>query len=79
MLLTGGRLKLVGVLSGGLALLTFGLVRGDVIYVGDGSTFATVLASGAFGALATVVTVTLSINQLVVSQSGLEFTSGALN
>lgn len=67
-LLTGDRGALAALLSLAFVALSYLLIRGGVVYVGDGSTYATVLASGMLGALATIVTVTLSINQLILSR-----------
>lgn len=67
-LVTGSRRKFSLILAGVLAAITAVVVFGDVVYVGRDSNFATVLASGMLGALATIVTVTLSINQLILSR-----------
>lgn len=67
-LITGSR----GVLAVGLAILlsavTFALVTTDLVYVGAGTALVSVLSSGMIAALATIVTVTLSINQLILSR-----------
>lgn len=67
-LLTGGR----GMFAVGLAVvitgLTFTLIATDLVYVGGGSSLVSVLSSGMIAALATIVTVTLSINQLILSR-----------
>ncbi|MFC3478210.1 hypothetical protein [Halobacterium litoreum] len=68
LLLTGDRVALAAGFSLVLVTLTLALVETDVVYVGDGSTYASVLSSGMLGALATIVTVTLSINQLILSR-----------
>ncbi|MBX0322941.1 hypothetical protein EGH21_07860 [Halomicroarcula sp. F13] len=67
-LLTGSRTVLSAVALLSLVGLTGGLIAAGVVYVGPGSTFASVLSSGMLGALATIVTVTLSINQLILSR-----------
>jgi hypothetical protein len=66
--LTGSRTALAGVLAAILTLVAAALVFGGVVYVGPDSTLSTALASGMIGALATIVTVTLSINQLILSR-----------
>lgn len=48
--------------------LTYGLVATGVIYVESGSTLATLLGSGTFSGLLTLLTVALSVNQLVLSR-----------
>ncbi|MFB6155204.1 MAG: hypothetical protein ABEJ22_04860 [Haloferacaceae archaeon] len=67
-LLTGSRTVLAGGIAVGVAALTALLVVTDAVYVGPQSNLSTVLGSGTLGALATIVTVTLSINQLILSR-----------
>jgi hypothetical protein len=67
-LVTGGRGRLAVLITLAIGFLTWLVIQADIIYVGPDSILATVLASGMLGALATVVTVTLSINQLILSR-----------
>ena len=66
--LTGSRTALVVALSLGIAALTGVLVVTDVLYVGVGSNLSTVYASGLLSGILTLVTVVLSINQLILSR-----------
>jgi hypothetical protein len=68
MLVTGSRSRLALCISLGIGVLTGAAVFAGVTYVGPESNLQAVLASGMLGALATVVTVTLSINQLILSR-----------
>jgi hypothetical protein len=67
-LVTGSRPRLALLISVAVGALTAAAVVADAIYVGPGTNLRAVLASGMLGALATVVTVTLSINQLILSR-----------
>jgi hypothetical protein len=49
-------------------VLTLALVRLDVIFVGDDSTISSLLASGVTSGLLALVTVALTINQLILSR-----------
>ncbi|NHN46577.1 hypothetical protein G9464_03055 [Halostella sp. JP-L12] len=66
--ITGNRLSVATV----LALLVTGLaalmIEFDLVYVGPGSNLSTVLASGLLSGLLTLLTVVLSINQLILSR-----------
>ncbi|MFB6206991.1 MAG: hypothetical protein ABEJ05_10755 [Haloglomus sp.] len=66
--MTGSRPLLALCIALGVGALTAVVVFTGLVYVGPDSTLGTVLASGMLGALATVVTVTLSINQLILSR-----------
>ncbi|WP_276270575.1 hypothetical protein [Haloarcula litorea] len=68
LLLSGDRERVASLLVVGVVALTAALTFGNVIYVGPDSALATVLGSGLLSALATIVTVTLSINQLILSR-----------
>jgi hypothetical protein len=66
--ITGHRFLVAAVLSvffGGLAALLIGL---DLIYVGPGSVLPTALSSGLLSGLLTLLTVALSVNQLILSR-----------
>jgi len=68
LLLTGDRTTIAG---GALLLIvagTYGLIALDLIDVGAGSQFPAVLTSGGLGGLLTLVTLTLTINQLILSR-----------
>lgn len=67
-LVTGNRIWLSVLFAVLLAVLTAILIGLDIVYVGSDSMLSTVLASGMLGGLATIVTVTLSINQLILSR-----------
>lgn len=68
LLLEGNRF----VIAGGIVLAIFGCVRGlvyaDLVAVGPGSTVSTVFGSGLISGTLTLVTVALSINQLILSR-----------
>lgn len=68
LLLGGNRLVIAGLVVAGTFLLTLALVRLDVIFVGDDSMIATLLASGVTSGLLALVTVALTINQLILSR-----------
>ncbi|WP_336001325.1 hypothetical protein [Halorientalis halophila] len=65
---TGDRLAVAGVLSVLFVALAALLVGFDLVYVGAGSNFSTVLSSGMLSGLLTLLTVALSVNQLVLSR-----------
>ncbi|MFC7166695.1 hypothetical protein [Halospeciosus flavus] len=67
-LLTGSRAAIATIVTGGAAVVTGVLVTVGVIYLGPGSTLATELASGLLSGLLSLVTVALSINQLILSR-----------
>lgn len=66
--ITGHRLAVAAVLSGLFAALAALFILLDVIYIGPGSNISTVLSSGLLSGLLTLLTVTLSINQLILSR-----------
>jgi hypothetical protein len=66
--LTGHRLGVAAVLSVFFAGLAAMLIELDLIYVGPGSNLSTVLSSGLLSGLLTLLTVVLSINQLILSR-----------
>ncbi|WP_313694821.1 hypothetical protein [Halorarum halobium] len=68
LLLTGSRLVISLVVIVGIVALTAALTVTGVLYVGAGSNLSTVLASGMLSGLLTLVTVALSINQLILSR-----------
>lgn len=61
----GNRLSITGGLTVGIFLLTWGLVSVDVIAVGPRSSVKTMFGSGIIAGVFTLLTVTLSINQLI--------------
>ncbi|MFC4358230.1 hypothetical protein ACFO0N_09750 [Halobium salinum] len=67
-LLTGDRTRLAVGLAALVTVLCWALVKADFVYVGAGSNLSTVLSSGMLSGLLTVITVTLSINQLILSR-----------
>lgn len=67
-LLKGNRLVLTAGIASGVFILTYGLIRAGVIAVGPESTFKTTMGSGVTAGLFTVITVTLTINQLISSR-----------
>ena len=68
LLLTGSRMGLAVGLTIGIAVLSALLSVTGVVYVKAGSNLATALSSGLLSGLLTLITVTLSINQLILSR-----------
>lgn len=68
LLITGHRLLVAATLSALFAALAALLIELDLVYVRSGSNFATVLSSGMLSGLLTLLTVALSINQLILSR-----------
>lgn len=66
--ITGHRLGVATVLSLLFAGVTALLVETGLIYVGPGSNLATALSSGMLSGLLTLLTVALSVNQLILSR-----------
>lgn len=67
LLFDGGRLVVTSVFIVAVFLLTMALIRHDVVFVGPNSYVPTAFASGIAG-IFTLVTVTLTINQLILSR-----------
>jgi hypothetical protein len=67
-LLTGHRLGVAALLSTLFAAVAALLILFDLIYVGSGSNLSTALSSGLLSGLLTLLTVALSINQLILSR-----------
>jgi len=66
--LTGSRLRVAAALSLLFAVLAALLIEFGVVYVGPGSNLSTALSSGMLSGLLTLLTVALSINQLILSR-----------
>ncbi|GAB3668363.1 hypothetical protein [Halopiger thermotolerans] len=66
--LTGSRLRVAAVLSLLFVIITALLIEFDLVYVGPGSNLSTALSSGLLSGLLTLLTVALSINQLILSR-----------
>lgn len=66
--MTGNRAVLTVIVLFGIFVVTGVLIGTGVIYVGPGSSLTTLLGSGMFSGLLTLITVTLSINQLILSR-----------
>ena len=66
--ITGSRLRVAAALSLLLIVMAALLVEFDIVYVGPGSNLSTTLASGILSGLLTLLTVVLSINQLILSR-----------
>ncbi|SEO52571.1 hypothetical protein SAMN04487948_10373 [Halogranum amylolyticum] len=67
-LLTGSRTRLAGIVLFSLLVVTGVLVETGVMYVGPGSSMLSLLASGMLSGLLSLITVSLSINQLILSR-----------
>lgn len=67
-ILDGNRVVIAAGISALVGLFVFGLVSFDVVRVGSGSQLPTLLGSGLTSGLLTLVTVALSINQLILSR-----------
>lgn len=67
-LLEGNRFAVAGILAGGVALLVYTLALADVVALGPRSNVRTLFSSGLTSGLLTLVTVALSINQLLLSR-----------
>ena len=67
-LLTGSRTVLAGIVLFCLLVVTGVLVETGIMYIGPGSSMLSLLASGMFSGLLTLVTVSLTINQLILSR-----------
>lgn len=68
LLLVGNRFLLAGILLAGVFVCVFGLIRADLVAVGPSSSAATAFASGLISGTLTLVTIALSINQLILSR-----------
>ncbi len=66
--LTGNRLRVAAVLSLLFVVLAALLIELGLVYVGPGSNLSTALSSGMLSGLLTLLTVALSINQLILSR-----------
>lgn len=66
--ITGNRLGVAAVLSFLFVALAALFIEVEVIYVGPGSNLSTVLSSGLLSGLLALITVVLSINQLILSR-----------
>lgn len=66
--LTGSRLRVAAVLSLLFVVLASLLIEFGLVYVGPGSNLSTALSSGMLSGLLTLLTVALSINQLILSR-----------
>ena len=66
--LTGSRLRVAAVLSLLFVVLAALLIEFGLVYVGPGSNLSTALSSGMLSGLLTLLTVALSINQLILSR-----------
>ncbi|WP_225332953.1 hypothetical protein [Halomicrobium urmianum] len=66
--ITGNRLGVAAVLALTFAALAALLIRLGLVYVGPGSNLSTALSSGLLSGLLTLLTVALSINQLILSR-----------
>lgn len=66
--ITGHRLGVANALSLLFIVLAGLLIESGVVYVGPGSNLSTALASGLLSGLLTLITVALSINQLILSR-----------
>jgi hypothetical protein len=66
--LTGSRSLFTAVVLFGILVVTGVLVETGIVYVGAGSSLRSTLASGMFSGLLTLITVALSINQLILSR-----------
>ncbi|MFC4550924.1 MULTISPECIES: hypothetical protein [Halorussus] len=67
-LLEGNRFVVAGVIAAGVAVLIYGLALAGVVTLGPSSNVRTLLSSGVISGLLTLVTVSLSINQLLLSR-----------
>lgn len=68
LVLSGNRIAVTGVLVGAIAALFFTLVRLGLVAIGPGSAAASAFGSGFVSGTVTLVTIALSINQLVLSR-----------
>lgn len=68
MFITGNRLRVAAVLSLLFVVLAALLIEFDLVYVGPGSNLSTALSSGMLSGLLTLLTVALSVNQLILSR-----------
>lgn len=68
LLLEGDRLAVAGGIAGGVAVLVYALAVLGVVTLGPQSNVRTVLSSGLTSGLLTLVTIALSINQLLLSR-----------
>jgi hypothetical protein len=66
--LSGNRIVVAGALVGAVAALFFTLARFGLVAIGPGSAAASAFASGFVSGTVTLVTIALSINQLVLSR-----------
>lgn len=67
-LLEGSRLAVTAMIVAAVAVLTYALIRLGVLAVGPSSSIPTMLGSGGLAGLVTLLTITLSINQLTLSR-----------
>jgi hypothetical protein len=67
-LVRGSRAVVSGALIAGIVAISALLISAGVVYVGPGSNLATTFGSGLLSGLLTLVTVALSINQLILSR-----------
>jgi hypothetical protein len=68
LVLGGNRIVVAGILAGAIAVLFFALAHLELIAIGPGSAAASAFASGFISGTVTLVTIALSINQLVLSR-----------
>jgi len=68
LLLEGDRLAITGLVVAAVFLLTYALIRWGLLAIGPSSSLPTMLGSGGLSGLLTLLTVTLSINQLTLSR-----------
>lgn len=68
LLLTGNRSTVIALVLFCIFAVTGVLVQTEILYVGPGSSLQSTLSGGVFSGLLTVITVALSINQLVLSR-----------
>lgn len=66
--ITGSRLRVAAVMSLLFVVLAGLLIELGLVYVGPGSNLSTVLSSGMLSGLLTLLTVALSVNQLILSR-----------
>lgn len=68
LLLEGDRLAVTALIVVAVFVLTYALIRSGVLAIGPSSSIPTMLGSGGLAGLVTLLTVTLSINQLTLSR-----------
>lgn len=67
-LVDGDRRVVTGLMVAAAFVVSAGLILGDVVIVGAQSNLPSVLGSGIVAGLATLITITLSVNQLILSR-----------